>query len=68
MTIRVQFRCGHEGQIPADAERPSCARCGAVGISRSYAPAPRFVGHASGPLVTKQDLGPATVKVGLQHG
>lgn len=63
-SIRVIFRCGHDGTVKSDAE-PICPICGRRGVQRAFCEAPRFTGHADGPLVTKRDLGPATVKVGL---
>lgn len=58
--MRVLFRCGHLGKF-VEGRTPACRECGQPGIARIFAPDPRFVGKASGPLVRTEDLGAAVV-------
>lgn len=53
--IRVTFKCAHPSvQIePAQSEPPVCPVCGERQIANTHAPAPRFRGVASGPLIVK---------------
>lgn len=60
--MRVLFRCGHEGRVK-ETQPPLC-HCGERGIARCFAPPPRFVGKATGPLVATKDLDPITVQIG----
>lgn len=62
MSLKVQFRCGHDGKLK-EGQEPICGQCGRHGVSRCFAPAPRITGTASGPLVKTQDLAPATVSL-----
>lgn len=58
------FRCGHQGRHK-DGHEPVCAECGTRGIARVVqAPAPRFVGLATGPHATTRALDPAVVRIG----
>lgn len=60
MALRLLFRCGHEGKH-REGQEPMCGQCGTRGIARVLnAPAPRFVGVATGPHVKTQAMDPAT--------
>lgn len=58
------FRCGHSMRVDPDkVSSPVCA-CGERQIARALnAPAPRFRGVASGPLVTPVSLPPIAVSL-----
>lgn len=61
MTIRVRFRCGHVQPWAESPQPPVCAACGERQIGRTFAPAPRFRGVASGPTVTPETLSAVAV-------
>jgi hypothetical protein len=58
--MRVLFRCGHLG-VFREGRTPQCPTCGASGVARVFAPNPRIVGTATGPLVETKDLDPVSV-------
>lgn len=60
--MKLLFRCGHDGMF-RENQTPTCPTCGEKGVSRAFAPAPRFVGTATGPHVTTQALEPITVNL-----
>ena len=54
--IRIFFKCGH-GSESADlamSQPPVCPECGERQIADVKAPAPKFSGACSGPLVVKR--------------
>lgn len=59
MAVVLLMKCGHDIAIDPDkVTSPSCW-CGERIVARPLnAPAPRIVGHASGPLVEGKYLGP----------
>ena len=54
--MTLLFRCGHQGRYREGSE-PVC-HCGERRVARCFAPAPRIVGKASGPLVETKDVEP----------
>ena len=56
--MRILFRCGHDPQpLSEKAASPACLRCGETRVARVLGvPAPRIVGHGSGPLVQSKAL------------
>ena len=54
--IRVVFKCGHKGVVVEDPIKapPACPQCGERQIGTVYAPAPKFRGVGSGPLMEKK--------------
>jgi len=61
----IRFRCGHDEPIDPDKTiNPACSQCGEKRIAFTIdAPAPRFVGHARGPLVNEKHLGATAVNL-----
>ena len=53
--IRVTFKCGHPGvQLEASVDKaPVCPVCGDRQIANTHAPAPKFKGVGSGPVMVK---------------
>lgn len=55
--IYVRFACGHRFSIdPSALSAPICPTCGERRVSRTSAPAPRFVGVCSGPSAERVAL------------
>jgi len=55
--IYARFACGHRFSIdPSVTSAPICPTCGERRISRTTAPAPRFVGVCSGPSAESKVL------------
>lgn len=62
--MTLLFRCGHQGKHK-DGQEPLCPECGCRSIARVLnAPAPRFVGMATGPHVRTTAMDPATPVIG----
>lgn len=62
--MRLLYRCGHIGEH-REGKEPVCVECGCQGIARVLnAPAPRFVGVATGPHVRTKAMDPATPVIG----
>lgn len=52
--MTIHFACGHRAEMSAEAsEPPRCGVCQESRIQRVEAPAPRFRGACSGPVVQK---------------
>lgn len=63
--IAILFRCGHQQRVDPDKTMsPACVTCGETIIARALdAAAPRFTGHARGPLVETKALEPIAVSL-----
>ena len=53
--IYVKFACGHRFSVDGNSA-PVCPTCGERRVSRTQAPAPRFVGICSGPSAESKAL------------
>ena len=62
--LRVTFRCGHELPVSETATAAPVCACGETRIVDVQAPAPRFTGVGSGPLLHTANLEPAAVTLG----
>lgn len=51
--MTIWFTCGHALDLDDVAEPPVCPQCGERQITNVKAPAPRFTGACSGPVVVK---------------
>lgn len=51
--MTITFKCGHSVQMDDVQQAPVCKDCGERQISNVNAPAPRFKGACSGPVVVK---------------
>lgn len=49
--MTITFKCGHVLTVDDVTEAPECQACGERQISNVTAPAPKFRGACSGPLV-----------------
>jgi hypothetical protein len=63
MSIRVRFRCGHEGTVAINAASTPVCACGETVIARTFARAPRFVGAVSGPYAETKSVDPGVVRL-----
>ena len=51
--MTISFKCGHSLDVDDVTNAPVCTQCGERQISNVTAPAPKFRGACSGPLVVK---------------
>jgi len=53
--MTITFVCGHGAvEVADDTTAPECPQCHETRIARVTAPAPRFTGAVTGPLVAKK--------------